>query len=380
MQNGEADEETRRSLNEHCQYAGHVEQEAVNVFEQIRVNKAWYNRLLENREVIAQQLDAMAFIMEDCASESKILDREERRRIAEIRYRAKEYGIVTEEIHLFQKNNSHIQTVLKVRSKWGNCVAIKELTRVVTDVLELHMKPHKDTRTFIGKDTSEIIYEEEPVFHAVHGVARLTKDGAAVSGDNFSFLEKEDGELVLSLSDGMGFGERACKESEMVVDLLERFVEAGFTKDTAIKMLNSAMVIHGEDDQYSTVDISSIDLYTGEVSFYKIGASATFIRHKNGNVECLLSTSLPVGVRFEIEIEQAKKQLADGDFLVMITDGVLEYLQTEQPEETLEEIISEIKTNHPGLMAKKILDQVMIYTGGEVRDDMTVLAAAIWEN
>ena len=218
------------------------------------------------------------------------------------------------------------------------------------------------------------------MFHAVHGVARLTKDGAAVSGDNFSFLEKEDGELVLSLSDGMGFGERACKESEMVVDLLERFVEAGFTKDTAIKMLNSAMVIHGEDDQYSTVDISSIDLYTGEVSFYKIGASATFIRHKNGNVECLLSTSLPVGVRFEIEIEQAKKQLADGDFLVMITDGVLEYLQTEQPEETLEEIISEIKTNHPGLMAKKILDQVMIYTGGEVRDDMTVLAAAIWEN
>lgn len=380
MQNGEADEETRRRLNEHCRYAGHVEREAVNIFEQIRVNKAWYNRLLENREVIAQQLDAMAFIMEDCASESKLLDWEEKRKIAEIRYRAKEFGIVIEEIHLFQKNNSHIQAVLQVRSKWGNCVAIKELTRVVTDVLDLHMKPHKDTRTFVGKEAVEIIYEEEPVFHAVHGVARLTKDGAEVSGDSFSFLEKEDGELVLSLSDGMGFGERACKESEMVVDLLERFVEAGFTKDTAIKMLNSAMVIHGEDDQYSTVDISSIDLYTGETSFYKIGASATFIRHKDGSVECLLSTSLPVGVRFEIEIEQAQKQLSDGDFLVMITDGVLEYLHTESPEETLEGIISRITTNHPGLMAKKILDQVMIYTGGEVRDDMTVLAAAIWEN
>ncbi len=380
MQNGEADEETRRRLNEHCQYAGHVEREAVNVFEQIRVNKAWYNRLLENREVIAQQLDAMAFIMEDCASESQLLDREEKRKIAEIRYRAKECGITAEEIHLFRKNNSHIQAVLQVRSKWGNCVAMKELTRVVTEVLNLHMKPHKDTRTFIGKEAAEIIYEEEPAFHAVHGVARLTKDGGAVSGDSFSFLEKEDGELVLSLSDGMGFGERACRESEMVVDLLERFVEAGFTKDTAIKMLNSAMVIHGEDDQYSTVDISSIDLYTGETSFYKIGASATFIRHKNGSVECLLSTSLPVGVRFEIEIEQAKKQLSDGDFLVMITDGVLEYLHTERPEETMEEIISEITTNHPGLMAKKILDQVMVYTGGEVRDDMTVLAAAIWEN
>ncbi len=380
LQNGEADEEARQELAANCRFAGYVEREAMAAFEQARANKAWYNRLLENREVIAQQLDAMAFIMQDCASDAKLLDGEEKRKLSEIRFRAKECGIVAEEAHLYRKNDGHLQAVIKARSKWGNCVPVKELTKVVEGALDLHMKPHKDARAFIGKDAAEIVYEEEPSFHAVHGVARLTKEGAAVSGDNFSFLEKEDGELVLSLSDGMGFGDRACKESELVVDLLERFIEAGFTKDTAIKMLNSSMVIRGEDEQYSTVDISSVNLYTGETSFYKIGASATFIRHKNGDVECLLSTSLPVGVSFEIEIEQAKKQLSDGDFLVMITDGVLEYLHTDRPEETLEEIISDIKTNHPGLLAKKILDRVMVYTGGEVQDDMTVLAAAIWEN
>lgn len=380
MQNGEADEAAKRELEKHCCYAGHLEQEAIAVFEQVRVNKTWYNRLLENREVIAQQLDAMAFIMQDCANEAKLLDREEKGVLSEIRYRAKEYGIVAEETHLYRKNDGHIQAVLRVRSRWGNCVAMRDLTKAVEGALNLHMKPHKDARTFIGKDASEVIYEEEPAFHAVHGVARLTKDGASISGDNFSCLEKEDGELVLSLSDGMGFGARACKESELVVDLLERFIEAGFTKETAIKMLNSAMVIHGEDDQYSTVDIASVNLYTGETAFYKIGASATFIRHKDGSVECLLSTSLPVGVCFDIEIEQAVKQLSDGDFLVMITDGVLEYLQTDHPEEMLEDMIADIKTNHPGLLAKKLLDQVMVYTGGEVRDDMTVLAAAIWEN
>lgn len=380
IQTGETDDETKKELEDHCLYAGHIEREAVTIFEQTRLNKAWYNRLLENREVIAQQLDAMAFIMQDCASESKLLDGEEKRKLSEIRYRAKEHGIVAEEVHLYQKNDGHIQAVLKVRSKWGNCIAMKELTRAVTTALDLHMKPHKDARTFVGKEITEVIYEEEPVFYAVHGVARLTKDGASISGDNFSCLEKEDGELVLSLSDGMGFGARACKESELVVDLLERFVEAGFAKETAIKMLNSAMVIRGEDEQYSTVDITSVNLYTGETSFYKIGASATFIRHKDGSVECLLSTSLPVGVSFEVEIEQATKQLRDGDFLVMVTDGVLEYLHTDRPEETLEEIISDIKTNHPGLFAKKILERVMIYTAGEVRDDMTVLTAAIWEN
>ncbi len=380
LQTGEADDETKRQLEENCRYAGHIQREAEAAFEQVRVNKAWYNRLLENREMIAQQLDAMAFIMEDCASETTILDAEEKRRLSEIRYRAKECGIVAQDVHLFKKNDGHIQAVLKVRSKWGNCVAMRDLTKVVTGALDLHMKPHKDTKTFIGKEETEVVYEEKPAYHAVHGMAKLIKDGSDISGDSFSFLEKEDGELVLSLSDGMGSGERASKESELVIDLLEKFIEAGFTKDTAIKMLNSAMVIHGENELYSTVDISSVNLYTGEASFYKIGASATFIRHKNGSVECLLSTSLPVGVSFEIEIEQAKKQLSDGDFLVMITDGVIEYLNTDSPEEVLEDIISEIKTNHPGLLAKKILDQVMLYTGGKAEDDMTVLAAAIWEN
>lgn len=380
MQNGTADADTRKELEKNCCYAGSIEQEATAVFEQTRLNKAWYNRLLENREVIAQQLDAMAFIMQDCANEVKLLDTEEKRKLAEIRYRAKECGIVTEEVHLYRKNDEHIQAVLKVRSKWGNCIAMKDLTKAVAGALDLHMKVHKDARTFIGKETTEVIYEEEPLFHAVHGVAKLTKDGAAIYGDNFSCMEKEDGELVLSLSDGMGSGIKACRESELVVDLLERFIEAGFTKETAIKILNSAMVIRGEDEQYSTVDIASVNLYTGETDFYKIGASATFIRHKDRQVECLLSTSLPVGVSMEIEIEQAKKQLGDGDFLVMVTDGVLEYLHTNRPEERLEEMISGINTNHPGLLAKKLLEQILEYTGGKVQDDMTVLAAAIWEN
>ena len=58
--------------------------------------------LLENRQVIAEQLDAMAYIMQDCAREERVLDTQERRAISEIRYRAKERGISIEEIHLIE--------------------------------------------------------------------------------------------------------------------------------------------------------------------------------------------------------------------------------------------------------------------------------------
>lgn len=45
----------------------------------------------------------------------------------------------------------------------------------------------------------------------------------------------------------------------------------------------------------------------------------------------------------------------------------------------MREMILSIKTNNPGILAKKIMDRVMLFTGGRAQDDMTVLAACIWK-
>ena len=45
----------------------------------------------------------------------------------------------------------------------------------------------------------------------------------------------------------------------------------------------------------------------------------------------------------------------------------------------MREMILSIKTNNPGILAKKIMDRVMLFTGGRTQDDMTVLAACIWK-
>ena len=114
-------------------------------------------------------------------------------------------------------------------------------------------------------------------YRSVQGIARLKKDGAQISGDNFSFLELERGDLLLGLSDGMGSGSAACKESEMVLDLVERFLEAGFSVETAIRMMNSAMVMKGESDLYSTVDLCNGEpRMIGAADFYKIGAREAY--------------------------------------------------------------------------------------------------------
>ena len=176
----------------------------------------------------------------------------------------------------------------------------------------------------------------------------------------------------------MGSGGYASKESELVVDLLQKFVEAGFPKETAIKMMNSAMVLQGEDNSFSTFDLAEINLYTGDLELTKIGAAATFIRSKN-RVECVMSDTLPTGVDICPQEENTQMKLSEGDFLVMVTDGVLEYLHVKKPEEKMKDLILDIQTDHAGAFAKELLDRVLLYTGNYAMDDMTILVIGMWE-
>ena len=62
----------------------------------------------------------------------------------------------------------------------------------------------------------------------MQGVAKIGKGCSQISGDSFSMMELPGGQKSAVLSDGMGAGEKAKKESQMVLDLLEELLEAGF--------------------------------------------------------------------------------------------------------------------------------------------------------
>lgn len=375
---GKPAEDSEKLLEQYCKKSRDMVEEAVWVFQRVNLNRAWYHRLLENRQVIAEQLDAMAYIMQDCAREEQLLDGEERRSLAEIRYRAKEHGILIEDMHLIRAVDGHIRLETMLKSRRGGCISVKTFVAAAGHALGRSLRLDSESKSFIAKEPARFVLYEDTNYRSVHGISRMKKDGAQISGDNFSFLERDCGELLMGLSDGMGSGSTACKESEMVLDLVERFLAAGFSVETAIRMMNSAMVMKGEDDLYSTVDLCRINLYDGTARFYKIGAAAAFVKRGDA-VECIRSATLPVGAETQVEIAISETVLKNGDFIVMVTDGVLEYLHVPKPEETMQEILESIQTNNPGILAKRVMERVMLFTGGRVQDDMTILAACIWE-
>ena len=212
----------------------------------------------------------------------------------------------------------------------------------------------------------------------MQGVAKIGKGCSQISGDSFSMMELPGGQKSAVLSDGMGAGEKAKKESQMVLDLLEELLEAGFPPKTAIQMINTTLVMGREEIHFSTIDMSIFDLYTGTCEIIKAGASSTFIRRED-QVEHLTSTSLPIGVLHTIEIDSTKRILGDGDFLIMVTDGVMDALPVGEQDLILEMMIQGTAKQNPKEMAHYILEQVLSWNGEVPLDDMTVLVVGIWE-
>ena len=110
----------------------------------------------------------------------------------------------------------------------------------------------------------------------------------------------------------------------------------------------------------------------------KAGASATFIKKKEG-VERISSATLPIGVIQEIDIDVEKRELESGDFVIMVTDGVMDALPTGEQETLMETFILEAAINNPKELAHHLLGRVLEWTGELPLDDMTILVIGIWK-
>ena len=88
--------------------------------------------------------------------------------------------------------------------------------------------------------------------------------------------------------------------------------------------------------------------------------------------------NFPLGVFGQIEPERMQRVLQSGDYVIMLSDGILDALSQGLGEEMLPEIIGRIEYTNPNEIANQILAYCLKQSNGQVRDDMTVLVIGIW--
>lgn len=240
---------------------------------------------------------------------------------------------------------------------------------------ELNKVKENISTSIIATENNDDAIELEP-YTLEFGIARAKKHNSTISGDSNTIIKLKDGKILVAISDGMGSGDVAARNSKKVVLNLEKFLNTGFEEDRAVKLINSYMLVGRETDNFATIDAMIFDPLVGLTEFIKIGACPTFICNKNGQVTTVDSNNLPIGILGDIEIETKTKLLKRGDIIVMVTDGVLD-ANFDKKEQAIIELIKAVKTTSAQRLADIMLQESIDCNFGMPKDDMTIIVARI---
>ena len=168
-----------------------------------------------------------------------------------------------------------------------------------------------------------ILMEAEPLAVSV-GIASMKKKGERVSGDKGTYFKTDSGVLCVILSDGMGCGEAAAKESSEVISILEKFLRAGASPSLAMKTLSSVMLLRsGESWGFATVDLMCVDLFTGQTDFYKYGAAPSYV-YNGKTVQRIKCKSFAPGLNEGGSApDLVSMRLKPGNTAIIASDGVI---------------------------------------------------------
>lgn len=370
--------ELKRKLQKQCLLAPRFLRESLETYENAKQRLLWDNKLVQNREGYASQLENFARTIRDTTRELDAGIFEDEHLEKKIKNHLRKSGVRMLSSVFYITPQGKYEIHLTIKASKGYMIPVKELAAEVGNLVGRVMMPEQGERPIVGDEYCTITCVEGAKFHTLQGIAKIGKDCDKISGDTFLMTDLPGGKKGVALSDGMGSGVEAFQESSMVVELLEELLNAGFPVRTAVELMNTALVIGREEVRFSTIDVSLFDLYTGTCEIVKAGASTTYIK-RGKEVEKVQSVTLPIGVIQDIEIDVTTRELESGDFVVMVTDGVIDALPPGRQDKLMEEFIANIDMQNPKEIAHHILGQVLECSDETPVDDMTVLVIGIWK-
>lgn len=358
-----------------CVKIGEFIQELNRVHSQHKLDMLWQSRVSESKGLVSEQLFGVSKIIDSLANE---VDRQfifDTRNESQLYIELENAGIKCSDVSVFKNYYGRYEVSVKTKACGAERKCDNEIIPIASKMLGRQMCNQQEAcGSLQGSTKCTIKLIEHEKYSVACGAARRTKDGQTECGDNYSYMPICDGKYVLVLSDGMGCGEIAASQSNTTIELLQHFLNAGFDKQSAVKMINSALLIKtsgASNECFATIDIAVLDLFSGEAEFVKIGANTTYIKNKKG-IQKINSTSLPAGILSSVDMETSKMNVKDGDYIIMLSDGVHSACDN-----WIEEFLLNHNYNTPQIFADEIINEAIRMKNGKIDDDMTVIVANI---
>lgn len=326
------------------------------------------NRIDEVRSVVSDQFDGISSMLNDLAHDFELQERFDNSSAENAAAALKNINIHIDECSSRIDRYGRMTVELKLKKTPELVINKAQVMKLVSLACERDFDI--PTVNEVGGEIY-IVLNERAELKIDFGASQSSANDNTLCGDAYKFFTDQKGHFVMILSDGMGTGGRAAVDGAMASGLMARLLKAGFGFNCSLKILNSSMLFKSTDESLATVDIASIDLYTGMTELYKAGAAPTIVRRsgKTGKAE---SSSLPAGILREIGFDKAAIRCKMGDIVVLLSDGAVsegtDWIRTEI--EAWREGSAQDLADHLCLCAKRRRSE-------KRQDDITVMCAIL---
>ncbi len=326
------------------------------------------NRIDEVRSVVSDQFDGMSAMLSELANDFELQERFDNSAAENAAAVLRNINIHIEECSSRVDRYGRMTIELRLKKTPDLIINKAQVMKLVSVACERDFDV--PTVNEIGGEVYISLNERAEIMVDV-GVCQSSANDNALCGDAYKYFSDQKGHFVMILSDGMGTGGRAAVDGAMASGLMARLLKAGFGFNCSLKILNSSMLFKSTDESLATVDIASVDLFTGMTELYKAGAAPTIVRRsgKTGKAE---SNSLPAGILRDIGFDKAVIRCKIGDIIVLLSDGAVsdgtDWIRAEI--EAWREGTAQELSDHLCLCAKRRRSE-------KRQDDITVMCAIL---
>lgn len=355
-------------FNEHCIRRDRVETALSVNYKQFLNRRAAEIRVEEMRQIVADQFSGISDMLRDLEEEINTSQTYDIKKAGDIAEALSKLGINAEYCGCITDKYGRITVEIKLPEPPQMPINRARIMELVASVCGREMEPPAVNR--VGNAFFVTVTEKARL--AVDcGIAHINYKDNLVCGDTAESFYDGRGHFVTILSDGMGTGGRAAVDSAMASALMSRLLRSGFGYDCSLKIVNSAMMFRSTDESLATLDIASLDLFSGECDLLKAGAGPTFAR-RNGKIGIARCHCLPVGILRDISFDRAEIKLVPGDVFLIMSDGVI----TENEDWLINEMLAFDGTSAQHF-AEHIADHARRHRTDGHEDDITVVAVSV---
>jgi serine phosphatase RsbU (regulator of sigma subunit) len=202
-------------------------------------------------------------------------------------------------------------------------------------------------------------------------------DNTRVGGDFYDLFEIADGCVGILIGDVSGKGLEAATLTSVVRNSVRLRALDGLSPAETMLKTNEAFHALTSPETFVTVFFAVLDVRTGLLRYVSAGHPPAMIEHGGGQVEVLQHSSPIVGAFLGTKFVDQETELGEGDVLFAYTDGLIEARDggALYGQERVRVLLGALGDD-AGVeqVAETVLEDVVAYSGGKMRDDLALLA------